>query len=233
MKYSNICRGKFIERPNRFIAYVEIDGVKEKVHVKNTGRCKELLIPGTEVYLEDFENRMGKRSLRYSLTAVKKGDNVVNMDSQAPNKIVHEALEDGNIVLKGLRNNEKIKREYTYGDSRLDFYVEDNIGEKGFIEVKGVTLEEEGIARFPDAPTRRGVKHIKELMKIKCRGYCAAIIFVVQMKGVEKMEPNRITHAEFADMLKQAADTGVEIIAMDCIVKPDEIKIDKKIPVCL
>ena len=231
MKYSNICRGKFIKRPNRFVAYVEIDGVKEKVHVKNTGRCKELLIPGAEVYLEDFKDRMGKRNLRYSLIAVKKGETIVNMDSQAPNKVVREALEGGRILLEGMENNEKIKSEYTYGNSRLDFYVEDSRGNKGLIEVKGVTLEEEGVARFPDAPTQRGIKHIEELIKIKSRGYGAAIIFVIQMKGIKRFEPNAERHREFAEILKQAAETGVCIMALDCIVKPDEIITDKAIPV--
>lgn len=233
MKYSNICRGKFIGRPNRFVAYVDIDGVKEKVHVKNTGRCKELLIPEANVYLEDFKDRMGKRSLRYSLISVEKGNIIVNMDSQAPNKVVKEAFEDGRIRLENLKDITCIKSEYKYGDSRLDFYLEDSEGKKALAEVKGVTLEENGTAMFPDAPTLRGVRHIDELIKAKQEGWEAVIIFVIQMKSVKCMIPNRKTHPEFADALCRARQAGVEILAYNCIVSPEILEIDEKIPVKL
>lgn len=233
MKYNNICKGKFIERPNRFVAHVEIEGVKEKVHVKNTGRCKELLLPGASVYLEDFKDRMGKRNLRYSLIGVEKGDTLVNMDSQAPNKVVCEALKEEKIKLNGILGNEKVKGEYVYGRSRLDFYIEDNKGNKGFVEVKGVTLEENRVAKFPDAPTQRGIKHIEELIKIKEEGYGAAIVFVIQMKGVKRFEPNWIRHDEFGIALKRAEKVGVEVMAYDCIVTENSLNIDKKISVFL
>ena len=165
MKYENICKGNFIARPNRFIAEVLIDEKKERAHVKNTGRCRELLIPGAEVYLEDFDGRMGTRKMRYSLIGVKKGEVLVNMDSQAPNKVCEEALLNGTLQLAGLGKLSLVKREKTFGDSRFDFYVEDEEGRKGWLEVKGVTLEEDGVARFPDAPTERGVKHVYELCK--------------------------------------------------------------------
>ena len=165
MEYKNIVKGKFISRPNRFIAEVEINGETVRCHVKNTGRCRELLIPGTDVYMEDFAGRMRSRRLRYSLIAVTKGNTLINMDSQAPNKVIAEALHSGTIQLPEMSELKAIKAEKTYGSSRLDFYVEDICGRKGFIEVKGVTLEEDGIAMFPDAPTERGVRHTEELCK--------------------------------------------------------------------
>ncbi|MBR3756196.1 MAG: DNA/RNA nuclease SfsA, partial [Firmicutes bacterium] len=165
MKYDNICKGKFIERPNRFIAIVEIDGKIEKAHVKNTGRCRELLVPGTTVYLEDFDGRMGTRKMRYSLIGVEKGEILINMDSQAPNKVCEEALRSGLLQLPGVETLADVKREQTYGKSRFDFRVESIEGEIGWLEVKGVTLEENGVTRFPDAPTERGVKHIEELIR--------------------------------------------------------------------
>lgn len=233
MKYEKICRGKFIERPNRFIAHVDIGGEICKAHVKNTGRCRELLLSGAEVYLEDFAGRMGERKLRYSLVAVQKGTMLVNMDSQAPNKVVREALESGRLLPEGLEAVELVKAEYKYGDSRLDFYVRDRAGREALAEVKGVTLEEDGIARFPDAPTERGVKHIKELIKAKEEGYAACIIFVIQMKGVKKFTPNYATHRQFGEMLCAAEEAGVEILAYDCIAGKNFLTLDRPVEIAL
>ena len=233
MKYTNIKTGKFIDRPNRFIATVEVDGSVEKAHVKNTGRCRELLIPGAQIYLEDFEGRMGKRKMRYSLIKVKKGDQLVNMDSQAPNIVVREALLSGQLQLPDMGPLTLVKGEYKFGDSRLDFYVEDSDGHKGLIEVKGITLEVDGIAKFPDAPTERGVKHIEELIGAGREGYNVYIVFVIQMKGISAMMPNDETHKAFGDTLRSAAEQGVHVLAYDCIVTEDGLQIDSPVPVVL
>jgi len=233
MKYMNVIEGKFIERPNRFIAMVEAGGCIEKAHVKNTGRCRELLIPGVQIYLEDFSGRMGKRKMRYSLTGVRKGNQLVNIDSQAPNAVIKEALLSGKIRLPEMGILSEVKGEYKYGDSRLDFFVEDEYGRKGLIEVKGVTLEVEGAAKFPDAPTERGVKHVEELIRAREDGYYVYIIFVIQMKGVAVMMPNDDTHRAFGDALRRAEGSGVHVLAYDCIVTEDSLEIDKKIPVRL
>lgn len=224
MKYESIVKGKFISRPNRFIAIVEVEGKTETVHVKNTGRCKELLVEGATVFLEKSNNP--ERKTKYDLIAVYKGDNLINMDSQAPNEMVYEWLALGNLFSK----NAKIKREVTFGDSRFDIYIEEG-EKKAFIEVKGVTLENDGVASFPDAPTERGIKHIKELISARERGYDTYIFFVIQMKGVTKFEPSYKNHMEFAKALKEAQDRGVKILAYDSIVTPDEIKIDKPVAV--
>lgn len=223
MKYKNIVKGKFISRPNRFIAEVEIDGETARCHVKNTGRCRELLLPGADVYVEDFAGRMGNRRLRYSLITVRKGNRLINMDSQAPNKVVAEALHYGAIQLPEMSELKEIKSEKTYSSSRLDFYVEDTCGRQGFIEVKGVTLEEDGIAMFPDAPTERGVRHIEELCRAVSEGFCAYIVFVIQMQGISLFTPNYITHAAFGEALKKASACGVHILCLDCPVTPDSI----------
>lgn len=224
MKYESIVKGKFISRPNRFIAIVEVEGKTETVHVKNTGRCKELLVEGATVFLEKSNNP--ERKTKYDLIAVYKGDNLINMDSQAPNEMVYEWLALGNLFSK----NAKIKREVTFGDSRFDIYIEEG-EKKAFIEVKGVTLENDGVASFPDAPTERGIKHIKELILARERGYDTYIFFVIQMKGVTKFEPSYKNHMEFAKALKEAQDRGVKILAYDSIVTPDKIKIDKPVAV--
>lgn len=231
MKYENIIEGKFVARPNRFIAAVLVDDKEEKAHVKNTGRLKELLRPGALVYLEDHDGRMGKRKMRYSLVGVKKENIQVNIDSQAPNRVVKEALSDGAICLPGMGELAVIRGEYKYGDSRLDFYVEDCDGSRGLIEVKGVTLEIDGSARFPDAPTERGIKHINELAGAIDEGYSVYVIFVIQMKGVDSFEPNDITHKAFGDALRAAKSRGVHVLAYDCIVTPDSLEIDKEIKV--
>lgn len=228
MKYKNVIHGIFLSRPNRFIANVEINGVLEKVHVKNTGRCKELLIAGAEVYLSISDNPI--RKTKYDLIAVKKKtDNktiLINMDSQIPNDVVSEWLQNSGLFSA----KASICREVTFGSSRFDFSVSDG-DRKAFLEVKGVTLENDGLALFPDAPTERGVKHIRELIRAVEIGYEAYVLFVIQMKGVQKFTPNKQTHLEFANALKAAEHRGVKILAMDCIVSEDSIFIDSQIPV--
>lgn len=223
MKYKNVVKGTFIERPNRFIAKVDIDGNIHTVHVKNTGRCKELLIKGATVYLAKSDNR--ERKTLYDLIAVeKKRENkeplLINMDSQVPNVVAEEFLIKGNLFSE----NAIIKREVTYKNSRFDLYIEDN-GKKSFLEVKGVTLESDGIAMFPDAPTIRGVKHINELISAIADGYEAYILFVIQMKGVKLFKPNAKMHKEFADVLSFAKKNGVKVLAVDSIVTKDSIEI--------
>ena len=227
MKYKNIVKGKFIERPNRFIAKVEIDGVTETVHVKNTGRCRELLVKGATVYLEKSDNPL--RKTQYDLISVfKNNKTLINMDSQIPNAVTEEWLKKCNIFSK----NALIRREVTHNKSRFDFYIEEE-KRKIFLEVKGCTLETDGIARFPDAPTQRGVKHINELIECISEGYEAYILFVIQMKGINHFEPNDTTHKAFGDALRQAEKSGVKILAYDCIVTPNSIDIDKEIKVKL
>jgi len=217
MKYKNIISATFIERPNRFIAYVEIHGKKEICHVKNTGRCKELLIPGAKIYVQKSDNP--QRKTKYDLIAVYKDKTLVNIDSQAPNKVVGEWLPHffDNITL--------IKPESGYKSSRFDFYLEAD-GKKIFAEVKGVTLEKDGIAMFPDAPTERGVKHLDELCRCVKDGFEAWVFFVIQMKGIKSFCPNRTTHPEFADALIRAQENGVNVCCVDCVVKKDELTID-------
>ena len=225
MKYAKIREGIFISRPNRFIAIVNIDGKEETCHVKNTGRCKELLIKGSKVFLEDCSHNPNRKT-KYDLITVYKGDCLVNMDSQAPNKVVQEWLPTlfPDITL--------IRPETKYKNSRFDFYVETE-KEKIFMEVKGVTLEVGGEARFPDAPTERGVKHIQELVACRKDGYEAYIIFVVQMKGVTHFVPNVATHPEFAEALREAKKQGVNILCYDCKVESDELVLDQKIEVSI
>lgn len=225
MKYRNpIVKGNFIERPNRFIANVEIDGVIETVHVKNTGRCRELLVPNADVYLEHWDTEA--RKTKYDLIAVHKGDCLINIDSQAPNKVAAEYLP----IL--FPDYTLLKPEVKHHNSRFDFYLE-TPDEKWFIEVKGVTLEENGIAYFPDAPTERGVKHIEELISCMNEGYRAMVLFVVKMKGIDHLEPNYRTHPAFGEALRRAEAAGVLIHAVDCIVSSDSLKADSEIPVKL
>lgn len=226
MKYGNIKRGRFLARPNRFIAHVDLDGEEVICHVKNTGRCKELLIPGeSTVYIEDH-GADTKRKTRYSLIGVEKQNLMINMDSQAPNKVVKEWIQSGGF-LPGITF---IKPEKKYGDSRFDFYLEQ--GErKIFLEVKGVTLEEDGVAMFPDAPTERGVRHVEELIACKKNGYDAYIVFVVQMAGMKAFTPNNRTHPEFGEALRKAKRNGVEILVKDCRVTEDELTITGSLPV--
>ena len=223
MKYSNIVKGKFISRPNRFIARVDIDGAEHTVHVKNTGRCKELLVPGCTVFLEKADNQ--NRKTLYDLIAVIKGDRVINMDSQAPNAVFRQWV-------KKQLPNATVKREITYKDSRFDCYIETET-DKIFVEVKGVTLEENGYVRFPDAPTERGIKHINGLMDAVNNGYKSAVFFVIQMEDVISFSPNYDTQPRFGQALKNAEAAGVKIIAYSCKVTPDSLEIDKQVPVIL
>lgn len=220
MKYNNIYEGKFLERPNRFIAICEIDGKEEICHVKNTGRCRELLIKGATVYLEKSSNP--NRKTQFDLVSVEKNSKLINMDSQIPNYVVVESLD------KIFNDITFIKQEYKYGNSRFDIYVETKT-EKIFVEVKGVTLENDGVVRFPDAPTERGIKHLKELQKAVTEGYRACVVFLVQMNGVKYFEPNYETHSEFAEELKNANENGVEILVFDSVVSPYGIKLNNKV----
>lgn len=219
MNYEHIVEGRFLERPNRFVAKVDLGGSVETVHVKNTGRCRELLVKGAKIYLEKSNNR--ERATAYDLVAVEKGCRVINMDSQAPNKAVEEWVKSGGLFSDVVL----VKPETKFGNSRFDFYVETGT-EKIFIEVKGVTLEEDGVVRFPDAPSDRAVKHVGELIAAKRQGYRVFVIFVIQMEGVKYFTPNRDTHPEFADALCGAVEAGVEVLAYDCLVTPQMMKIN-------
>lgn len=231
MKYNNIIKAEFIERPNRFIAYCNICGNIEKVHVKNTGRCRELLTPNCTVYLEESDNP--NRKTKYSLIAVQKGDRLINMDSQVPNKVVYEALVNKSIILPNLNEDIKlIKTEKTYGNSRFDIYLETK-SKKVFIEIKGATLEEENIVMFPDAKTERGVKHINELIKASEEGYKCYVIFVVQMENVVYFTPNKKMHLELSEALNMVNAKGVDVLAYDCIVNKDSIIIKDDVKVIL
>ena len=215
MRYSNITRGTFLDRPNRFIAHVELDGRRETVHVKNTGRCRELLLPGAEVWLT-APGTEGRKT-KYDLVTVRKGNGLlVNIDSQAPNVVVREWLER--------QGYDVIIPEYTYGDSRIDFYMERG-RERTLMEVKGCTLEIDGTGYFPDAPTDRGVKHLRELAKAVKAGYRAAIAFAIQMDGITEVRPNVQTHPEFGTAMEEAAAAGVEIIFLPCHVEPDGLAV--------
>ena len=230
MEYPNITSGIFLRRPNRFIAHVEIEGREEICHVKNTGRCRELLLSGSTVYLVESDNP--SRKTRYDLVAVEKvrGEETlcINMDSQAPNQLFREWAEGGNFR-SGLT---LLRGETTFCNSRFDYYWETR-EKRGFVEVKGVTLEENGVVRFPDAPTQRGVKHLEELILAKEQGYEAAVCFVVQMKGMKHLEPNDVTHPEFGAALRRCAASGVEIMALECEVIPEKVEITGTIPVVL
>lgn len=215
MKYREIVEGIFIDRPNRFIAHVDIEGVVNTVHVKNTGRCKELLIPKTPVRLEVSDNQ--NRKTLYDLVAVyKKNFGWINMDSQAPNKVVKEWLET--------KDYDYIKPEYKYGDSRIDFYMRKG-NQEYLMEVKGCTLEIDGIGYFPDAPTTRGIKHLRELIKAKRAGYECAVAFVIQMEGINEVRPNIDTHPEFGVALQEAKEAGVKILYLTCKVGRDTLEI--------
>lgn len=229
MRYNAVIPGRFLHRPNRFIATVEIDGVPQTVHVKNTGRCKELLVPGCTVFLAVSDNPTRKTG--YDLIAVEKQREgkpplLINMDSQAPNAAAAEWLPQSGLFSA----QAVIRREVTYGSSRFDFYAEDG-DTRAFVEVKGVTLEEDGIARFPDAPTERGIKHLRELVACKQAGWDAYVLFVIQMKDITRFSPNDVTHKAFGEALRQATRAGVTVLAMDCRVTADSMVIDAPVPV--
>lgn len=230
MHYSNCTAGTFLSRPNRFVAQVALDGRTETCHVKNTGRCRELLIPGCRVYLTRSDNPA--RKTKYDLIAVEKetvhGPLLINMDAQAPNH-VFEAWARADQFRPGLT---LLRPETVYGASRFDFYWETDT-DRGFVEVKGVTLEEDGVARFPDAPTLRGVKHLEELIAARQAGYQAALCFIVQFSGAKYVTPNDTTHPQFGQALRRAAAAGVEVFALGCAVTPDTLTAEEFVPVRL
>ncbi len=245
MKYENIIEGIFLERRNRFVAEVLVEGKPAICHVKNTGRCKELLVEGATLYLEDHRQRMGTRKLPFSVIGVIKenarpgeereglppGGLLVNMDSMAPNVIVEEGLRHGTIRLPGFTaEGMTIQRERTYGRSRLDFYLEEG-KRRAYLEVKGVTLEEGGISMFPDAPTERGVKHVEELMAARREGFDAFVIFVLQMEGIREFRPNDRMHLQFGEALRQGEAAGVIPLAYDCRVTRNSLHICGRVPV--
>ena len=236
MKYPNICAGTFLSRPNRFIAHVALEQQTVICHVKNTGRCRELLVPGARVYLT--ESGSPARKTQYDLVAVEKetprGRLLINMDSQAPNRVFGEWAQAAPLC-PGLS---LLRPEITYGNSRFDYYWESLLPRPdgtlhGFVEVKGVTLEEDRVARFPDAPTLRGVKHLEELVLARGAGYGAALCFIVQMEGMERVEPNDATHPEFGSALRRAVQAGVEVFALECRVTPDSLTAVRQLPVRL
>ena len=219
MRYENVTEAVFLRRPNRFLAEVERSGRIEMVHVKNTGRCRELLIPGTKVWLTESANPA--RKTRFDLIAAQKGERLVNLDSQIPNAAAAEWLQRGGLF----PDLTLLRREVRYGDSRFDLYAEHG-GRRAFLEVKGVTLELDGTARFPDAPTERGMKHVEELIRCTEDGYEACLLFVIQMTGLRQFEPNWETHPAFGTALLRAKAAGVRLLAYDCLVQPDEISIN-------
>ncbi|MDK9712132.1 DNA/RNA nuclease SfsA [Acidaminobacter sp.] len=226
MRYPNMKDGVFLKRPNRFIAHVEVDGNEEICHVKNTGRCRELLTEGARVLVQECDHP--GRKTKFDLISVWKGERLVNMDSQAPNKVFKEWAETSGFF-QGLR---LIKPEQKYGNSRFDFYLETET-RKVFVEVKGVTLEEDGVVRFPDAPTQRGVKHLNELMACLEDGYEALVVFIVQMKGVRYFEPNDTMHPEFGEALRRLSQRGGEVIAVDCTVTESTLEAEERVEVIL
>ena len=225
MQYANMVPGIFRARPNRFIAHVEIDGQVQICHVKNTGRCRELLVPGCRVWCQKAENP--QRKTLYDLIAVQKGDRLINMDSQAPNAAAGQWLADG-----GLGEISQLKAEYTHGDSRFDFsFLKD--GRRCFLEVKGVTLENDGICAFPDAPTERGARHLRGLAEAVRDGFGGYVLFVIQMADVKYLHPNDATDPEFGKALREAKAAGVEVMAVDCDVTVDSMVIRRAVPVVL
>ena len=225
MQYNEMVEGKFLARPNRFIAHIELDGKTEICHVKNTGRCKELLPPGATVWCERSQNPA--RKTQYDLICVQKGERLINMDSQAPNTAAKQWLLNG-----GLGTVENLKQESTLGNSRFDFsFTKD--GRPCFLEVKGVTLETDGVCAFPDAPTVRGAKHLQELTALAKEGYGAYVLFVIQMEGVKYLHPNDATDPVFSKALRQAAQAGVTVLAMDCTVTPNTMTLNKPVEIRL
>ena len=225
MRYDHMVPGIFLARPNRFIAHVEIGGNLEICHVKNTGRCRELLPLGAKVWCQQFDNP--RRKTKFDLITVQKGHRLINMDSQAPNAAAKEWLLSG-----GLGEISDLKGEYTHGDSRFDFsFVKD--GKRCFLEVKGVTLEKDGVCAFPDAPTERGVKHLKGLTELVRQGHGAYVLFVIQMADVGYLHPNDATDPAFGKALREAAASGVQVLAMDCAVTENTMTIDQPVEVRL
>lgn len=228
MIYNTIVEGIFLNRPNRFIANVIIEGKREIAHVKNTGRCKEILIEGTKVFLEKSNNP--NRKTKYSVISALKGDTLINIDSQVPNTVIYESINNGKI--HNFKDITFLKREVKYNDSRFDLYFETK-KKKGFIEIKGVTLEVNGLSMFPDAPTTRGTKHVKEMIQAVQEGYCGFIFFLIQIDHINKFTPNKIMDKDFSDALIEAKKSGVEILAYNSIVTPTEITIGEKVQVII
>ena len=234
MQYESIRPAVFLDRPNRFIAHVELNGAAEVCHVKNTGRCRELLLPGAAVWVQDFGTEHEGRKTRYDLIAVEKQRDghpplLVNVDSQAPNKVFREWAEQGG-SLPGLT---LLRPETVHRSSRFDFYYETADGSRGFVEVKGVTLEENGTAAFPDAPTQRGIKHLEELGNAAEEGFSAHVCFILQMEGMKLFCPNERTHPEFGAALRRATARGVNVFALECAATPDTLTIRRPVPVSL
>ena len=225
MHYDNMVPGVFLQRPNRFIAHVQIGGAEVVCHVKNTGRCRELLVPGAKVWCQ--RNDDPKRKTQYDLIAVEKGSRLINMDSQAPNKAAGEWLAAG-----GLGQLSELRAETVFEDSRFDFSFLRH-GQKCYLEVKGVTLEQDGICAFPDAPTLRGVKHLNGLIKAARQGYGAYVLFVIQMSDVRYLHPNDATDPAFGQALREAAAAGVKILAVDCLVTENTMELGREVPVVL
>ncbi|MDF2936820.1 MAG: sugar fermentation stimulation protein [Paenibacillaceae bacterium] len=232
MQYTRIVEGRFLRRPNRFIAIVEIGGSEETVHVKNTGRCAELLLPGVRVVLEQAGPGAPRRTA-YSLIAVYKGELLINMDSQAPNRVMLEAVLSGRLEDVAEEPLAMVRPEMRFGSSRFDLYWETVSGAKAFMEIKGVTLEQDGIVRFPDAPTVRGTRHVLEMAEAVKAGYRGYIMFLIQMSGVSRFEPNTAMDPAFAQALRTAAVSGVQVLAYDTLVTPDSMVLDKPVEVRL
>ena len=228
MKYTNIVEGIFVNRPNRFIANVLIDGNLEKAHVKNTGRCKEILKEGIKVYLEKSNNP--NRKTKYSLISAHKGNLLINIDSQVPNNVVANAISSNQV--RELQNVDFLKREVSYGNSRFDIYYEKG-DDKGFVEVKGVTLEVDGLSMFPDAPTERGTKHVLELIKTVKEGYKSYIFFLIQIEGIGFFTPNEIMDKDFTKALLLAKKEGVNMLAYNSIITPNQISLGEKVRILI
>lgn len=227
VKYENMVQGRFLHRPNRFIAHIEINGKEEICHVKNTGRCKELLVPGVAVWCQKHDEL--HRKTKFSLISVQKGRRCINMDSQVPNRVAGEFIAGGGLGFVP----RVLQAEKKYGSSRFDFYLEDENGCPGYVEVKGVTLEREDIAYFPDAPTERGTRHLTELKRAREEGLRAFVLFIVQMEDIVRLEPNRDTDPAFSQALAEAKAAGVEILAVGCKITPDTIETAEPVPVRL
>ena len=228
MRYHHLEKAVFRERKNRFVAEVEKDGRPLLVHVPNTGRCRELFVAGAEVYIDRSAN--GARKYPYSLVIVRKGDQLVHIDSAGANRLVEEGLRDG--IIPGLEDVDSVEREKTFGRSRFDFRFQK--GEQTcYMEVKGVTLEENGVAMFPDAPTERGARHLRELVKAKEEGFGAYVLFAVQMKGVDSFMPHKERDPRFRESLRAAYEGGVAVIVCDTVVTPEDIHLDREIPMIL
>lgn len=229
MKYAEVREAVFLSRPNRFIAHVRTESGEETVHVKNTGRCRELLVPGARVVLEKSQNP--NRKTRYSLVAVYKGHKLINMDSQAPNQVVYEAVSSGKIG--ELSDIVSVRREVTYGQSRFDLGITISNEQLGYIEVKGVTLEQDGVVLFPDAPTERGAKHVTELVRAAENGYKAVLFFLIQMNQVQFFRPNDAMDEKFAQSVRKALEAGVRVLAYDTVVTPNSMVIGQRVQVRL